>query len=89
MDRANGMSDAELGRERITHVKVTPKLMSREARRKLLFAPIGVHYYGAKSWGGHTTIDEGDNPRKESSPTEYVAKFRRKSNVDMWDEGDE
>ena len=77
-------------RERMNDVKARrPVLMDRAARRRLLFAPIGVVYHGAKSWGGHTTIDEGDNTRKGSSNSEYAADFRRRSRLHANDEGDE
>ena len=66
-----------------------PQLMERAARRRLLFAPIGVVYHGAKSWGGHTTIDEGDNTRKGSSNSEHAADFRRRSRLHANDEGEE
>ena len=63
-----------------------PPLMDRAARRRLLFAPIAVHRFGGHSWGGHTTIDEGDNTRKGSSNSEYVAEFRRRSRLNEEDE---
>jgi hypothetical protein len=37
-----------------------PALMDRDARRRLLFAPINVHHYGGKGHGG-TTIMEKDS----------------------------
>ena len=67
-----------------------PVLMDREARRRLLFAPIGVVYHGAKSWSGHTTINEQDNsPRKFNSGSEYATDFRRRLRLHTNDEGDD
>jgi len=71
-------------------VNPPPPLMSREQRRRLLFAPIGmVQHWGGRSWSGATTIDEGDNTRKGSSNSEYAADFRRRSRLHTNDEGDE
>ena len=57
-----------------------PVLIDRATRRRILFAPIGVVYHGAKSWGGHTTIDE-EVEKPQSTRGEYVREFRRRSGL--------
>jgi hypothetical protein len=70
-------------------MKTPQNLMDRKTRRRILFAPIHVHYYGGHQWGGHTLIDEEDNtPRKRSNGNEYVVEFKRRSGLNT-NEGDE
>lgn len=54
-----------------------PPLMTREVRRRLLFAPIGTRYIGGKSSGGVTLDNEASQRLKAQGTNSYIDRFQR------------
>ncbi len=54
-----------------------PPLMDREARRKLLFAPISITSSGGRVWGGTAVIDQDTNTRLHTPGTDaWIRQFQ-------------
>ena len=61
--------------------------LTREARRAILFAPIAVHHYGGRAWGG-TTIQESNTcqARLDDSTGERITGRRHTAGDDFGDD---